>query len=147
MWQSFLCYPLSFPVLHIYSSFSPTDTKLATCSEDGTVRTFDFIRCAEEFILRGVFGREVQPLQLGLPIIRQLSQYYHALPRVCRAWGRCDECGLAPEKEPLSLGKQGQPAAGEAMGSKGRPKCRYNVSLTLAIDVIFWLNNFYFYVG
>ena len=43
----------------MYSSFSPTDTKLATCSEDGTVRTFDFIRCAEEFILRGVC---VQPL-------------------------------------------------------------------------------------
>ena len=35
-------------------SFSPTDTKLATCSDDGTVRIWDFIRSAEEFILRGV---------------------------------------------------------------------------------------------
>jgi len=34
-------------------SLSPTDTKLATCSDDGTVRIFDFIRCSEEFILRG----------------------------------------------------------------------------------------------
>ena len=57
-----MCYPATgefvilscYPIQHIYSSFSPTDTKLATCSEDGTVRTFDFIRCAEEFILRGV---------------------------------------------------------------------------------------------
>lgn len=45
---------VSYTIIISYSSFSPTDTKLATCSEDGTVRTFDFIRCAEEFILRGV---------------------------------------------------------------------------------------------
>jgi WD40 repeat protein len=56
------CEPSLLPFLHIYSSFSPTDTKLATCSEDGTVRTFDFIRCAEEFILRGVC------VTLGVPI-------------------------------------------------------------------------------
>jgi len=39
----------------IYYSFSlsPMDTKLATCSDDGTIRTFDFIQCSEEFILRG----------------------------------------------------------------------------------------------
>ena len=35
-------------------SLSPTDAKLATCSDDGTVRIFDFIRCSEEFILRGM---------------------------------------------------------------------------------------------
>ena len=35
------------------SSFSPTDSKLATSSVDGTVRIFDFISCSEEFILRG----------------------------------------------------------------------------------------------
>lgn len=35
-------------------SFSPTDAKLATCSDDGTVRVFDFLRSSEEFILRGV---------------------------------------------------------------------------------------------
>ena len=36
-----------------FCSLSPTDAKLATCSDDGTVRIFDFIRCSEEFILRG----------------------------------------------------------------------------------------------
>ncbi len=36
-----------------FDSFSPTDCKLATSSTDGTVRVFDFIRCSEEFILRG----------------------------------------------------------------------------------------------
>jgi len=35
-------------------SFSPTDHKLATCSDDGTVRIWDFLRCHEERILRGI---------------------------------------------------------------------------------------------
>lgn len=35
-------------------SLSPTDAKLATCSDDGTVRTFDFVHCSEEYILRGI---------------------------------------------------------------------------------------------
>uniref|UniRef100_A0A3Q2QVK4 WD repeat domain 33 n=1 Tax=Fundulus heteroclitus TaxID=8078 RepID=A0A3Q2QVK4_FUNHE len=34
-------------------SFSPTDNKFATCSDDGTVRIWDFLRCHEERILRG----------------------------------------------------------------------------------------------
>ncbi|NP_001135849.1 WD repeat domain 33 isoform X1 [Nasonia vitripennis] len=34
-------------------SFSPTDHKLATCSDDGTVRIWDFLRCHEDRILRG----------------------------------------------------------------------------------------------
>ena len=34
-------------------SFSPTDQKLASCSDDGTVRIWDFERCQEEKILRG----------------------------------------------------------------------------------------------
>ena len=34
-------------------SLSPLDSKLATCSDDGTIRTFDFVQCSEEFILRG----------------------------------------------------------------------------------------------
>ncbi|XP_065558170.1 uncharacterized protein LOC136025962 isoform X2 [Artemia franciscana] len=34
-------------------SFSPSDQKFATCSDDGTVRIWDFIRCEEERILRG----------------------------------------------------------------------------------------------
>ena len=31
----------------------PTDTKFATCSDDGTIRIWDFFRCTEERILRG----------------------------------------------------------------------------------------------
>ncbi|XP_071451232.1 pre-mRNA 3' end processing protein WDR33 [Hetaerina americana] len=34
-------------------SFSPTDQKFATCSDDGTIRIWDFLRCHEERILRG----------------------------------------------------------------------------------------------
>jgi len=34
-------------------SFSPNDSKFATCSDDGTIRIWDFQRCAEERILRG----------------------------------------------------------------------------------------------
>ncbi|KAF2347382.1 WD40 repeat, partial [Trinorchestia longiramus] len=34
-------------------SFSPWDLKLATCSDDGTVRIWDFLRCKEERVLRG----------------------------------------------------------------------------------------------
>ena len=59
------CCHLLVPFLHTYSSFSPVDTKLATCSEDGTIRTFDFIRGAEEFILRGVWVCVMQPLHTG----------------------------------------------------------------------------------
>ena len=34
---------------------SPTVVELVTCSDDGTVRIFDFIHCSEEFILlRGI---------------------------------------------------------------------------------------------
>lgn len=34
-------------------SFCPTDVKFTTCSDDGTVRIWDFQRCHEEKILRG----------------------------------------------------------------------------------------------
>ncbi|XP_064611649.1 pre-mRNA 3' end processing protein WDR33-like [Liolophura sinensis] len=34
-------------------SFCPTDSKFSTCSDDGTVRVWDFMRCHEERILRG----------------------------------------------------------------------------------------------
>lgn len=34
-------------------SFSPSDTKFVTCSDDGTVRVWDFLRCTEEKVLRG----------------------------------------------------------------------------------------------
>lgn len=44
-----------FILLVVYFSFSPTDHKLATCSDDGTVRIWDFLRCHEERILRGKY--------------------------------------------------------------------------------------------
>lgn len=47
----FLCVTCHF--LCVLSSFSPTDSKFATCSDDGTVRIWDFQRCHEERILRG----------------------------------------------------------------------------------------------
>ncbi|XP_065093178.1 pre-mRNA 3' end processing protein WDR33 [Ochlerotatus camptorhynchus] len=34
-------------------SFSPSDSKFASCSDDGTVRVWDFLRCQEERVLRG----------------------------------------------------------------------------------------------
>ncbi|XP_023336441.1 pre-mRNA 3' end processing protein WDR33 [Eurytemora carolleeae] len=34
-------------------AFCPTDTKFASCSDDGTVRIWDFQRCMEERVLRG----------------------------------------------------------------------------------------------
>ncbi|XP_071945078.1 pre-mRNA 3' end processing protein WDR33-like [Antedon mediterranea] len=42
-------------------TFSPTDAKFATCSDDGSVRVFDFFRCHEERILRG-HGADVKCL-------------------------------------------------------------------------------------
>lgn len=42
-------------------SFCPTDQKFATCSDDGTVRVWDFLRCHEERILRG-HGADVKCL-------------------------------------------------------------------------------------
>lgn len=43
-------------------SFSPTDSKIVTCSDDGTLRVFDFYRCQEERILRG-HGADVKCVQ------------------------------------------------------------------------------------
>ena len=40
-------------VFYFSTSFCPTDAKFATCSDDGTVRVWDFLRCHEERILRG----------------------------------------------------------------------------------------------
>ena len=34
-------------------SFCPTDSKFATCSDDGTVRIWDFLTCTEERVMRG----------------------------------------------------------------------------------------------
>ena len=50
---SYLCLAQAHkePVRRI--SFSPADAKFATCSDDGTVRVYDFFTCAEERVLRG----------------------------------------------------------------------------------------------
>ena len=49
-----LCVSLSvsFPPMSFHS-FSPSDHKFATGSDDGTVRIWDFYRCYEEKVLRG----------------------------------------------------------------------------------------------
>ena len=46
---------LDFSEFIIFSSFfdSPTDAKFASCSDDGTVRVWDFFSCTEERVLRG----------------------------------------------------------------------------------------------
>lgn len=51
--------------LLFFFSFSPTDNKFATCSDDGTVRIWDFLRCHEERILRG--QRCCGPVQKASP--------------------------------------------------------------------------------
>lgn len=43
-------------------SFSPSDSKIVTCSDDGTLRIFDFYMCQEERILRG-HGADVKCVQ------------------------------------------------------------------------------------
>ena len=35
------------------NSFCPSDAKYTSCSDDGTVRVWDFLRCHEERICRG----------------------------------------------------------------------------------------------
>lgn len=39
----------------VFTSFSPSDTKFVTCSDDGTLRIWDFLRYQEERVLRGKF--------------------------------------------------------------------------------------------
>lgn len=47
-------FPLIFNYFFPTSSFCPVDTKFVTCSDDGTVRIWDFLKCFEEKILRGI---------------------------------------------------------------------------------------------
>lgn len=56
------------------SSFSPLDSKLATCSDDGTVRIWDFVRCAEEHLLRG--GWPVRALSRSSLLVQILVIVY-----------------------------------------------------------------------
>lgn len=39
--------------VHLSGSFCPNDSKLITCSDDSTVRVWDFVHCHEEKVLRG----------------------------------------------------------------------------------------------
>ena len=76
-----MCVCMLLPPPPLHYSLSPTDAKLATCSDDGTVRIFDFIRCSEEFILRGKYserwlapacaGREISVANLNLLMSHQ----------------------------------------------------------------------------
>ncbi|XP_022822896.1 pre-mRNA 3' end processing protein WDR33-like isoform X1 [Spodoptera litura] len=43
-------------------SFSPSDSKIVTCSDDGSLRIFDFYRCQEERVMRG-HGADVKCVQ------------------------------------------------------------------------------------
>lgn len=40
-------------------SFSPTDQKMVSCSDDGTLRVWDFARCHEERVLRGKYKKKL----------------------------------------------------------------------------------------
>lgn len=99
------------------NSLSPTDVKLATGSDDGTIRTFDFIRCSEEFILRGI------------STLTRWNGVWHQpnppclLPRtVLRSWCRRQVRRLAPQEEPDRVRKQGLPATGQTVGRKERTR-------------------------
>ena len=39
-------------------SFAPSDNKFTTCSDDGTVRIWDFQKCHEEKTLRGMYDSQ-----------------------------------------------------------------------------------------
>ena len=52
------------------SSFSPTDNKFASCSDDGLVKIWDFYRCAEERVLRGN-----RPLKHTFLLVSNISLY------------------------------------------------------------------------
>lgn len=41
---------------YVVFSFSPSDTKFVTCSDDGTLRIWDFFRYQEERVLRGKYS-------------------------------------------------------------------------------------------
>lgn len=46
-----------------WNSFSPSDSKFVSCSDDGTLRIFDFLRCQEEKVLRGKRRRILEIIQ------------------------------------------------------------------------------------
>lgn len=58
-------------------SFSPTDSKFVSGSDDGTLRIWDFMRCQEERVLRG----KLTPPQKSSTILYSLLIY--------RSWCRC----------------------------------------------------------
>ena len=56
-------------------SFAPSDNKFTTCSDDGTVRIWDFQKCHEEKTLRGMYDSQNNFL-LKKKIIEKCMQNY-----------------------------------------------------------------------
>ena len=56
-------------------SFAPSDNKFTTCSDDGTVRIWDFQKCHEEKTLRGMYDSQNNFL-LKKIIIEKCMQNY-----------------------------------------------------------------------
>jgi len=67
-------------------SFCPTDQKFASCSDDGTVRIWDFVRCYEEKILRGKIWRGGTLLPAGTHCGLTLQSMFFALLRLILVW-------------------------------------------------------------
>ncbi|UYV76951.1 WDR33 [Cordylochernes scorpioides] len=52
---------------YILGNFCPTDSKFASCSDDGTVRIWDFYRGTEETVLRvNIFSRSLEKYSIRL---------------------------------------------------------------------------------
>ncbi len=59
------------------NSFCPSDAKYASCSDDGTVRIWDFLRCHEERIMRGM-----SVIFLNVSVYQNLYQIPSRLPGI-----------------------------------------------------------------
>lgn len=53
-------------------SFCPTDNKFTSCSDDGTVRVFDFATCKEERVLKGRWLHIVQVIIIIINVIEHI---------------------------------------------------------------------------
>lgn len=57
------------------NSFCPSDAKYTSCSDDGTVRVWDFLRCHEERICRGKSPRLMDFWNTALSSVYNLFDY------------------------------------------------------------------------